>query len=173
MASITERQTNLIRAMQAQNFEQFFDGDAKDAYETLTSAMESLVNYQNSVIAMETQIKFLRFVKEGQDFRDAVQQLDTNRRYKHDAAIANLNILNRICDAYETERICPVDTSDRHEAAKFIGEWCNEMYQNGQNSNQPQAEKTLNTSVIHKRIADLDSRFGTMCPNENSDEFSL
>lgn len=173
MSSITERQTNLIRAMQAQNFEQFFDGDAKDAYETLTSAMESLVNYQNAVIAMETQMRLLRFTKEGQDFRDAVQQLDTNRRYKHDAAIANLNILNRICDAYETERICPIDTSDRYEAAKFIGEWCNEMYQNGQNPNQPQAEKTLNASVIHKRMAELDSRFGSMCPNENSDEFSL
>ena len=109
MSTITERQNNLIRAMKQQNFQQFFDGDAQDAYETLTSAMESLVNYQNSVISMETQMKFLRFIKEGQDFRDAVVQLDTNRRYKHDAAIANLNILNRISEAYGVEPFCPVD----------------------------------------------------------------
>ena len=165
MSTITERQNNLIRAMKQQNFQQFFDGDAQDAYETLTSAMESLVNYQNSVISMETQMKFLRFIKEGQDFRDAVVQLDTNRRYKHDAAIANLNILNRISEAYGVEPFCPVDTSDRHAAADFIGEWCNEMYNNGQNPNQLQAEKTMDKTVIRDRIAELDERFGHIHPS--------
>lgn len=165
MSTITERQNNLIRAMKQQNFQQFFDGDAQDAYETLTSAMESLVNYQNSVISMETQMKFLRFVKEGQDFRDAVVRLDTNRRYKHDAAIANLNILNRISEAYGVEPFCPVDTSDRHAAAEFIGEWCNKMYNNGQNPNQLQAEKTMDKTVIRDRIAELDERFGHIHPS--------
>lgn len=181
MSTILQREQNLIRAMKEQNYQPFFEGDAEDAYDTITSSMQSFVDYQNHVIHMSIVQPTIYILYEGQECRDRVQNLDTTRKIKHDAAIANMSMLNRICDGYGVEHIAPVDTKDRYAVADFIGKFCNEIYEENKSTKGPGAQLTreeeqqqamqiLDSHVssrsmypketIRHRIDELDAKFG-------------
>lgn len=175
MSTIIEREKNLIKAMKAQNFEAFFEGDADDAYDTIVSAMGSFVDYQNHVITMGIIQPTLYARYEGQELRDKVMDLDQRRKSKHDAAIANMSMLNRICNSYGVERISPVDTRDRYAVAEFIGNFCAEIYEENRSGKQLSAEKqgeivdqhvknnqAYDRTVIERRVRKLDAEFGDM-----------
>lgn len=183
MSTITEREKSLIKAMKSQNFEAFFDGDQEDAYDTITTAMSTFVDYQNHVINMSILQPTLYARYEGQELRDKITNLDTTRRMKHDSAIANMSMLNRICDAYGVEPIAPVDTKDRYAVADFIGNFCAEIYEenkSGKNLSPEQQgklvqqhvteHKTYQPDKIAKRLADLDAKFGDIINNHNEIE---
>lgn len=143
MSTIIEREINLIKAMKEQNFKIFFEGNADDAYDTMTDAMGSFVEYQNHVINMGVTQPTIHARYKGQKIRDKLEDLDKTRKIKHDAAIANASMLNRICDNYGVERIVPIDTNDRYAVADFIGDFCTEVYEENKSGRKLSATAKL------------------------------
>lgn len=102
----------------------------KCAEETLSDAIHSFTNYACCVAHMQrmTQVWTMTSRYEGQEFRDKVEDMDRKRRIAHDAAIANLAMLNRICDMLGVEKFV-VDLNDRYAVGDWIGMFCAELYQ--------------------------------------------
>lgn len=102
------------------------------AEETISDAIRSFANYACCVAHMQRMIQVWIMTShyEGQEFRDKVEDLDHKRRIAHDAAIANLSMLNRICDMLDVERF-EVNLNDRYAVGDWIGMFCAELYDNG------------------------------------------
>ena len=131
MSTILEREKNLVKSMQEQDFQPFFDGNREDAFITITNAFDSFLAYQNTVIRLTATQPIIRARYKGQELRDRVSDIDGSRRIAHEAAISKITMLNRICDAYGTERIADIDTTDRYQVADFVGQYCGEIYESG------------------------------------------
>ncbi len=100
------------------------------AEETISDAIRSFTNYACCVAHMQRMIQIWTVTSryEGQEFRDKVEDLDRKRRIAHDAAIANLAMLNRICDILKIEKFV-VNLNDRYAVGDWIGSFCAELYQ--------------------------------------------
>lgn len=131
MSTFLEKEKQLIKAMQQKDFQPFFEGDKNDAFDTLAKALDSFPAYKNSVIRMTVMQPIIYARYEGQDLRDKISNLDSNRRSAYESAIANISMLNRICDAYGTERFADIDTKNRCQVANFVGQYCAEVYETG------------------------------------------
>ena len=55
-----------------------------------------------------------------EEYQYRVKTADSNRRSKHDAMLSAMDQLNRLCDRYGIEKICP-ENPDRHVRANFAG----------------------------------------------------
>lgn len=90
----------------------------------LENCMTSFADYVNSIYAMEVLIPIQRHRLEGEDLRSYIEGLDSRRKACHNAAIANINMLNRIAvkvgvDPLYDEIIDGDNPSDRRKAANF------------------------------------------------------
>ena len=90
-----------------------------DALELIETNMNNLNNYVSAVYAMEVQIQTLRFSLEGDEYREAVTNLDRRRRSAHEAAIAACSILNRLAGLEGVEPLYSGNLEDRNEVAEF------------------------------------------------------
>ena len=76
-------------------------GTDKKKRDCALSAFEATINsmgdYVNAVLYMETGIQVARFRLEGDEFRDRVMDLDRRRKTAHDAMLGRVASLNRIC----------------------------------------------------------------------------
>ena len=128
----------IIRKLKETSYSIFSDEsatyeEAKEyAEETISDAIRSFANYACCVAHMQRMIQIwvMSSRYDGQEFRDKVEALDHKRRIAHDAAIANLSMLNRICDMLDVERF-EVDLKDRYAVGDWIGMFCAELYDNG------------------------------------------
>lgn len=105
--------------------------EAKEyAEETISDAIRNFTNYACCVLHMQRMIRIWVMTShyEGQEFRDKVEALDRKRRIAHDAAIANLSMLNRICDTLNIEKF-EINLKDRYAVGNWIGMFCAELYQ--------------------------------------------
>ncbi len=69
-------------------------------------------------------------VIEQHDFEFRVCNADKSRRSAHNAVIDACKQLNRLCEKYGVDYICPV-TDNRTEIASFVGQVVNELYCSG------------------------------------------
>jgi len=109
----------------------FYAGDDEGkemAIDMLQSALKAIMAYVDSVYNAETQMPILRFIKEGQDFRDAVIALDNTRRTCHNAVIASLSSVDRLCKVIGAPALYgkPINDNVRTEIAEF----CMDMVEN-------------------------------------------
>ena len=96
MAKYLDKVQNLMSAMEHNGFETF-DGDRKEACDTVESAIMSFPEYTNTVIRQQVVMKMLPFRDlTTEEFQQTVTQLDTQRRNVHNVAIGNMNLLNRL-----------------------------------------------------------------------------
>ena len=101
--------TNFITLVNSYN-------DDEDALDLIETNMNNLNGYVSAVYAMEVQIQTLRFRLDGEDYREAVTNLDKRRRNAHEAAIAACSILNRLAGV---DPLYSGDLEDRNEVAEF------------------------------------------------------
>ena len=99
--------TNFITLVNSYN-------DDEDSLDLIETNMNNL-----NVYAMEVQIQTLRFRLEGEDYREAVTNLDKRRRNAHEAAIAACSILNRMANLAGVEPLYSGNLEDRNEVAEF------------------------------------------------------
>ena len=90
----------------------------------IENCMTSFADYVNSIYAMEVLIPIQRHRLEGEDLRSYISGLDSRRKACHNAAIASINIINRICamvgaEPLYDEIIDGDNPTDRRKAANF------------------------------------------------------
>ena len=167
-----EKEKAIIDKMKETGFA-LFDGDEEEAYDTVSQSLDSFTNYANTVIRQQTMLPIYYARYDGEELRDKVTNLDTRRRYAHDNAIGNLNMLNRISDRLGLEPFADIDTSDRYKVADFIGKFVNETYNNGIGRTFDEAvlERTMDYPTDHnQRIRELDEKFGNVVKQAETEE---
>lgn len=85
--------------------------------------VEDIINdfstYIKKVADMENAINVARFRLQGQEYRDYISNLDTQRRAAHNNAIVGVKMLNRLCKMNEMPEIYTGNMDDRNEVAEF------------------------------------------------------
>ena len=159
MAKYLDKVQNLMSAMEHNGFETF-DGDRKEACDTVESAIMSFPEYTNTVIRQQVVMKMLPFRDlTTEEFQQTVTQLDT---------IGNMNLLNRLADLNGQEQIFQIDTSDRHAVADAVGTFVNEVYNDGIGNTLDSAtldrtadyDPTVAKKAIHRPLPDISGITG-------------
>lgn len=129
---IKEKFFNIINAVN-KSIESDSVTEKEELYDFVVDKINNYVRYVNSVITMELQMVLYQGIRfdDPEKYKDKVIKLDTNRKQCHDIAIISCNQLNRLCEMVNVDKICDFDTSDRYMVADFIGNFINEMYNEG------------------------------------------
>lgn len=117
-----ERIANLMRAIK----------DEPDDLEFVESRMNAFTEYVSHVAWMETRIQRIEILElKGEDYRNAVEPLDHQRRSKHNVAMDAINQLNRLSKAMGLEPFYdgPVDHEHRNQIGDVIGNIVNEYFE--------------------------------------------
>jgi hypothetical protein len=104
----------------------------------LEKLLSSAEAYFCKVFEMETRLKIARLRLEGEELRALTENLDKNRRYAHEALIADLHIFNRFFIKEFGEDVPvggifnkdPDAIRDRIAVADWAGELLTAVYQN-------------------------------------------
>lgn len=103
-----------------------------DDLEFIESRMNTFTEYVSHVTWMETRIQRLNIEGvRGEEWRDAVEKLDSSRRSKHEVAMDAINQLNRLSKAVGLEPFYdgPVDHEHRTEVGDAIGNIVSEYFE--------------------------------------------
>lgn len=92
--------------------------------------MEALVDYVKSVYMLEVSLTVarVRLGEDSREFAEHVAELDRKRRVCHEAAIASVSALNRMCDFFKVARVFDGDIDNRYEVADFCGNMVDEVF---------------------------------------------
>lgn len=148
---IKEKVNNLIAAYCAKF------GSDEENISFLEDRFDSFRTYVNAVASMEYKIPILRFRLEGDEFRDAVMELDRYRKVCHDDVISTCSFFNRVSANLGLQPFYEGNIEDRHQVAEFAGDFVNELYQRGISPTR-EYDSTRPTIVEHKNIV-LDDVF--------------
>ena len=101
-------------------------GARDDLLKMIERDMALLLDYVCVIFNMETQLPMLRFRLDGEDYRDAVMELDQRRRRAHNAAISGVAAL---CRMAAMRNVAPIfdgvfDMDDRAFDRNVIGDFC-------------------------------------------------
>lgn len=122
----------LYKALEDSGFQQYrtcgesLEEAKHDATEDILNATNSFNEYYNFLVIQPTRITSLSLRYEGQDYRDAIQKLDSDRKSKHDVAIGKVTQLNRQCENMKLGKFAEINTTDREAVANFIASFCAE-----------------------------------------------
>lgn len=83
---------------------------AKDDLKAVENFITDCGRYVDKVTAMEAALVSARFRMEPEDYRELIIELDRSRKYAHDALIASVRLINRLCGVYGAE--CVYDGPD-------------------------------------------------------------
>lgn len=106
------------------------DPDAGMDLDALNSAMESFCDYVDGVDNTELAIKMAYARLEGEELRESVQRYDGLRRQRHEAAIGNVRLVNRLAKMYGVKPLFVGDEQDRLQIADFTLEVVNYLFKN-------------------------------------------
>ena len=101
------------------------DPQSRDDRDILSDAFVSFHAYVDAVVQGEIRIQMEGHSLEGQAYRDMMTQYDQNRHNRHEAAIVNTRLLNRLATLYGLDPVFTGDDTQRHQIADF----CLEMDQ--------------------------------------------
>ena len=123
------------------------EGRMKASISLINSAVESWANYvgsvANHVIGMTTnRAMFAGGYLDKEDLRYRTETLDRNRRAAHDAAMANMTALNRLCDRYGVKHIAP-DTTDRVKLGEFCAIVTVELFMDGTGRSREEVQRAV------------------------------
>lgn len=125
-----QKEIDMIKALDTPAGKQYFD-TKEEGLDFITDRLESFTSYVNVVVRREIMIPAWRAKFDGQELREKIQKIDSDRKICHDSATDSINILNRLCSNLGLEPFAGVDTSNRRAVADFAGMWVGQMYNNG------------------------------------------
>lgn len=94
------------------------DPDSRDNLEVLETILPSFHAYVDAVVSGETRL-LLSGRPDGQAYRDLIMQYDDARHSRHEAAIVNVRVLNRLAGLYDLPPVFTGDDASRHQVAAF------------------------------------------------------
>ena len=93
---------------------------------------------------------------EGDELRQRLQQLDLQRRIYHDSAISSCSQINKLCEIYGVDPICPA-TNDRYVIADYCAQVSAVFYLNGIGKDRKTIDNVLSAmrdgSTIIKKLS--------------------
>lgn len=101
-----------------------------DDLEMLDDIMGSFGDYVDIVYQEAYRTPILRARLDGDELRQRLQQMDMQRRIYHESAISSCSQINKLCEIYGMEPICPV-TDDRYVIADYCAQVSVAFYLNG------------------------------------------
>lgn len=130
MSGFIDKEKQLLEKLRQTNYE-MFDRNKEEALDFVSQRLTAFPNYANVVIREQILTPIWRVNLGGQELRDQIMSMDQRRHSSHENAIASLNGLNRMCESLGMGRFADIDTDDRHAVADFVGDYVNELYNNG------------------------------------------
>lgn len=120
--AIVQRAKNLITAIS-----QDTSKTAEDRLFFQNFVVEKCVSFSEYVVTTNNYIYTVHSISESrkngdlsqEEFERKLNTVDQIRRSKHNIIIDSCNQLNRLCNTYQIEPICPFDTKDRYQVADF------------------------------------------------------
>ncbi len=104
--------------------------DAQDDLEALNDAVASLFDYVDTVVRNEIRLRLNKRSLEGQEYRDTINDYDRNRHSKHESAIINTKLINRLAEIYGIRAVFTGDVKERHQVASFCMEFSEFIFRN-------------------------------------------
>ena len=111
----------LIRRLSAGN-----DPDAREDLKLVGRALDSFHIYVDTVVRKEGELLIGQSVLEGQEYRDTVSDYDSKRHSRHETAIGNAKLLNRVARLRGVDPVFTGDETQRHQIADFcleVDQW--------------------------------------------------
>lgn len=151
----------LFEAMELQGYDAFFKGDRGKARDTLARHLDTMSRYLDAVYAQESAEAT---IAGGADkgARDELERLNGMRTTSHNAAMASLEVINRIFDAYGIEPFIEVDTMDnRSDIGEKIAAYVSVMFLGCDKgiSRSDTARLAHETNVDQKKRSEILSTF--------------
>lgn len=122
-----DKEGELVKAVVASGGAPMFDSK-EEALEFIGDTLKAFPNYVNTVVAYNVKIPLIYARYDGEELRDRVVRLDTERHNAHEVAIGAVNIMNRVCEKMGLPPFAEVDTTNRAAVADFAGRFVNETY---------------------------------------------
>lgn len=158
-----DKEKELIRAIVQSNGGPMFDSK-EEAIDFVAKTMSAFPEYVNTVVNYQVKVPLIYARYEGAELQDRVMEIDRQRRNAHEAAIASVNILNRVCDKFGLEPFADVDTSDRTKVADFCGRFVNETYNKAiggtMDSVTMGSRETYESRKTHERLNQMAEAMG-------------
>lgn len=132
-----EKIRNLMKKLEETDYKLFQDAGItkeiarKEAFETITDALQKILEYPNKVAHQQTSscLWSITHYYEGQELRDKLSDLDERRKIAHNAAISALKMLNRIMTKLDVD-VFDIDFDDRYAIGDWIGKFSSEIFLN-------------------------------------------
>ena len=87
------------------------NSDFSDMVEDVKDTLQLCADYVSLVANEEASIQMARMRLEPADYRSFVKNIDNNRRARHEALMANINMLNRLAFAMKAEPVFGLPTA--------------------------------------------------------------
>jgi carboxylesterase type B len=101
------------------------DSECLDMMEDL---IESASDYVRRVNVLEIGLMVGKYNKEGAEYREYIEKLDKQRNNAHNALIANVKIINRLCRKNNLSLIYQGNEEERVEIAEFAQQVVEELF---------------------------------------------
>ena len=160
--SYIDKERAIIKKLQETNYA-LFNGDKDKALATIESDVSSFGDYANTVIHAQNESVFLdaRFDKD--TIREKEALLQRSKQAALEVAQVSAAELNQVSKALGLEPFADVDIKDVRQLTDFIGEYVDQMYAEGTNTDFDHAikmRKDYYTDNSRDRIAQIDAEFG-------------
>jgi hypothetical protein len=102
--------------------------------ELIQDMIKSAADYVKAVVIMESVTHNIEGL-EGAAYREAAESADRTRKFAHDGLITAVNIMNRLCDIYKSERVY-TGSENRREYGDFAMKLTSEIFENRRSNRQ-------------------------------------
>lgn len=96
----------------------------------LSAALKSFTEYVTSVVNTDNDIRMARARYTGQELARAIEEADRQRHNCHEAAIANVGMVNRLAEKLKLPPVFTGDNKNRLDVAEFCMEITQTLFQN-------------------------------------------
>ena len=129
-----DKNTNAKSYFNSEAYEYLFtqaDGHMdNNGLEIINTAMKSFVDYVSGVGQAELSTKMAYATLKEEELREKVSEMDSFRHTRHEEAIANVLLVNRLAAIYNTVPVFTGDESDRLQIADFCLEVTTYLFRN-------------------------------------------
>lgn len=123
-------------------------------FDLVERGLRHYAEYVNCVYNMETRIAIARFhANDVEEYQNVVRGMDESRRIAHEAAIASVNIIDRLCDKFGVEPIYG-GSQDRVAIGDFCGMIVSEYFDDRSHSraiSREEIDQVVEEEIWHER----------------------
>lgn len=105
------------------------DADAREDLDYLRDALQSFFAYVEEVAVTETRLDTEGALLTGNDYRELFESCDQSRHQRHEAAIVQARVLNRLAESYNVGPVFLGDPGKRLEVAATCLEAVDAVFQ--------------------------------------------